>query len=83
MVTRSDMRVSRSRYLFASLVIPKLLVALKERIWGPGETVPRVPPQAVNRLFEAWLRVDAAFGAWLPLGTSVFLVAQPAERGGQ
>lgn len=67
------------QYLFASLVLPKLLVRGVEAITHPTPAAPRIPSAPVNRLLEAICSVDLAMrGVW-PVGSSLLAVARPAD----
>jgi SAM-dependent methyltransferase len=67
------------QYLFASLVVPKLLVRCVEAISRPTPAAPRIPPAPVNRLLETICSVDLAMrGVW-PVGSSLLAVARPAD----
>lgn len=64
-----------TRYLFQSLVVPKMLVRAREALRPSAPSVPRVPPQGLNRVLEAWFRTEHALAGWLPFGSSVMAVA--------
>ena len=69
-----------SRYLFHSLILPKLAVRLAEQVRGPGVQVPRVPPAALNRAAEAAFRLEtritAPIASWLPGSSLIAIVAK-------
>ena len=66
-----------TRYLFQSLVAPKLLVRLAETLMPSPPSVPRVPPRALNHALETWFRAEHAVAGWLPFGSSVLAAARP------
>jgi hypothetical protein len=70
-----------TRYLFQSLVVPKLLVRAKETVAGRRQQVPRVPPAAANAALQTWFRVEHAVAGWLPFGGSLLAVAGPSRSG--
>ncbi len=76
LVRKGGLEPIQSRYLFQSLVVPKLLVRVKEAMGPADVSVPRVPPPAVNRALEAWFRSENAIAGWLPFGGSVMVVAR-------
>jgi SAM-dependent methyltransferase len=69
-----------TRYLFQSLVAPKLLLRLAEALTPSQPSVPRVPPSALNRALETWFRVEHAVAGWLPFGSSVLASARTRAR---
>lgn len=64
------------RYLFQSLVVPKLLVRARETLQAPVPTVPEVPTALVNGALQAWFRSEHVAAGWLPFGTSVMAIAR-------
>lgn len=62
-------------YLFQSLVVPKLLVRLKESMSPPSVRVPATPPSPINDAVQAWFRLEHRIAGWLPFGGSVIAVA--------
>jgi trans-aconitate methyltransferase len=79
-VKAADLSVERSRYLFASLVLPKALVRFKEALLGDSPDVPRIPSAWVNGAVQRVLRVEHAITGPLPFGTSLMVVASRAAR---
>lgn len=78
-LTRTGWHAVTLQYLFASLVVPKLLVRGMEAIAHPTPAAPRIPPEPMNRLLEAICSVDLAMrGVW-PVGSSLLAVARPAD----
>jgi SAM-dependent methyltransferase len=75
LVRKAGLEPLQTRYLFQSLVVPKLLVRAKEALRPAAASVPRVPPSAVNRALQAWSRSENAIAGWLPFGSSVMAVA--------
>jgi SAM-dependent methyltransferase len=67
-------------YLFQSLVIPKLATRCREALITPEPTVPTIPPAALNRLVQAWFRVEHSVAGWLPFGGSLLAVAEKPLR---
>jgi 2-polyprenyl-3-methyl-5-hydroxy-6-metoxy-1,4-benzoquinol methylase len=83
--TARDLRVSLeqsgfvaidTRYLFQSIVVPKLLTRMYERVSGASPRVPRVPARAVNSACRAWYRFEHAAFGWLPFGGSILAHAK-------
>lgn len=68
-----------TRYLFQSLVVPKLVVRTREALRPSSASVPRVPPDALNRVLQGWFRAENAIAGWLPFGSSVMAVARAAS----
>jgi SAM-dependent methyltransferase len=64
-----------SRYLFQSLVLPKLITRAVESLSPRAPCVPSIPPAPVNAAAQAWVRVEHAVFGWLPFGGSVMAVA--------
>ena len=79
LVQHSGLEVTETRYLFQSLVVPKLLVRMCEAVRPPVATVPRVPPRTLNRMLERWYQSEAAIAGWLPFGSSVMAVARATQ----
>jgi SAM-dependent methyltransferase len=75
LVRDAGLQPIETRYLFQSLVVPKLLVRAKEAIYPSGASVPRVPPPVVNRALQAWSRSENAIAGWLPFGSSIMAIA--------
>jgi 2-polyprenyl-3-methyl-5-hydroxy-6-metoxy-1,4-benzoquinol methylase len=65
-----------STYLFQSLVFPKALVGLRERIGGSQASIPAIPPPRLNALLQTWLRAEYRFARWVGFGASLLMVAR-------
>ena len=68
-----------TQYLFQSLIVPKLLVRTTEALRPAMPSVPRVPPDFLNRALQTWFRIENAASGWLPFGSSVMAVASVAQ----
>ena len=68
-----------TRYLFQSLVVPKLLVRTMEALRPASPSVPKIPPASLNHALETWFRAEHAIAGWLPFGSSVMSVASVAR----
>jgi len=75
---RAGLATVESGYLFQSLVLPKLLVRLKESIRPRPFRVPTTPATAVNNAVQTWFRMEHAVAGWLPFGGSVMAIATKA-----
>ena len=64
-----------ARYLFQSMVGPKLTLALLERFVPRPPQVPHMPGPFLNNALQAWTRVEHRALGWLPFGGSVMAVA--------
>ena len=80
LVRQAGLQPIASRYLFQSLVAPKLIVRMTEALRPAPPSVPHIPPPAVNRALEAWFRSEHAVAGWLPFGSSVMTVASAGGR---
>jgi hypothetical protein len=69
------LNVIESRYLFQSLVIPKVLVRATEGLLGSEPRVAAIPSASIDRLLQGWLRTEHLLMGWMPFGTSVLAVA--------
>jgi 2-polyprenyl-3-methyl-5-hydroxy-6-metoxy-1,4-benzoquinol methylase len=69
-----------SRYLFQSLVVPKLVTRALESLSHPPPRVPTIPPPALNAAVQAWFRAEDAVFGWLPFGGSVMAVGRGVSR---
>jgi trans-aconitate methyltransferase len=76
LVRQAGLQPTRTRYLFQSLVIPKLVVRAREAMRPAFASVPAVPPSYVNRALQVWARSENAMAGWLPFGTSVMTIAR-------
>lgn len=81
-IAQADLITLTSRYMFQSLVVPKLLVRAIEAITRGEPRVPPIPPRAINTAIETWYRVENALVGWLPFGGSVLAIAaaSPSPR---
>ena len=70
--------VIETRYLFQSLVLPKLLVRAKELLLSSDARIPRIPSRSLNTALQVWYRSEHALAGWLPFGSSVMTVARPS-----
>lgn len=78
MMTRAGLAALETRYLFQSLLVPKLAIRAKEMLMSSGSGVPRIPPRALNATLQAWYRLEHAVAGRLPFGSSVMTVARRA-----
>ena len=78
LMNRAGLKVLETRYLFPSLVLPKLVVRAKEAFLRSSPRVPRIPPRALNAALAYWFRAEHPCTGRLPFGSSVLAVAQRA-----
>jgi hypothetical protein len=64
---RAGLVTLESRYMFQSLVVPKLLVRAREALTSESAHVPRIPRPALNRAIQAWFRGEDAVAGCLPV----------------
>ena len=76
----AGLSVMESRYLFQSLVLPKLVVRAKEAIVRRSSRLPQVPPPALNAALQSWYRSEWAIAGWLPFGSSVLAIASLPDK---
>jgi 2-polyprenyl-3-methyl-5-hydroxy-6-metoxy-1,4-benzoquinol methylase len=76
LLEEAGLTVLDARYLFQSLILPKLVLRAREAIGGSHVHVPRVPPPTMNSALERWYRSEHAIAGWLPFGSSVIAVAK-------
>jgi len=76
---QAGLRVEQSSYLFQSLVVPKVLVRMKEAMTSPRPHVPAIPPPWINDVVQRWFRAEHAVMGWLPFGSSLLSVARRRE----
>jgi SAM-dependent methyltransferase len=74
-VQRAGLVTLENGYMFQSLVVPKLIVRVKEALTSTPARIPRIPPPAVNRAIQAWFRQEYAVAGWLPFGGSLLTIA--------
>ena len=67
-----------TRYLFPSLVLPKLATRVAEALTEPAPQVPSIPPAPINGAIQSWLALEDALLGWLPFGGSVMAVGRVA-----
>jgi 2-polyprenyl-3-methyl-5-hydroxy-6-metoxy-1,4-benzoquinol methylase len=80
LVRTSGLDILEMRYLFQSLILPKLFVRAKEALSASSASVPRIPRRLLNLGLEAWFRREHAIAGWLPFGSSVIVVARRANH---
>jgi SAM-dependent methyltransferase len=73
---RAGLTAIETRYLFQSLLLPKLAVRAKELVSSSPTGVPRVPVRLLNRTLQGWYRLEHAIAGRLPFGSSVMAVAR-------
>jgi 2-polyprenyl-3-methyl-5-hydroxy-6-metoxy-1,4-benzoquinol methylase len=78
-VRASGLEVLETRYLFQSLVLPKLFVRTKEALSTPSPSVPRIPGRLLNHGLQTWFRLENVIAGWLPFGTSVVVIGRRAN----
>src|SRR5207249_2365934 len=76
-LTRAGLSIIETRYLFQSLVVPKLLVRATEALAPRPARVPRLGPRRINAVLRAWFRTEHALAGRLPFGGSVLAIAAP------
>jgi 2-polyprenyl-3-methyl-5-hydroxy-6-metoxy-1,4-benzoquinol methylase len=74
-VTTAGLAVNETTYLFQSLVLPKAVVRLQERLVATSAHVPSIPGPKLNRALQVWFRAEHALASRLPFGTSLMVVA--------
>ena len=74
-IERADLVPIETRFMFQSLVVPKLLVRLRESLISVQPRVPTLPPAAVNGAVQTWFRTEYRVAGWLPFGGSLIAVA--------
>jgi SAM-dependent methyltransferase len=79
-VRRAGLVTVECRYMFQSLVGPKLLVRVREALTSAAPRVPTVPPRIVNRAVQKWFRLEYAVAGWLPFGSSLLTIAMRPQR---
>lgn len=75
-VMAAGLVVTESTYLFPSLVVPKVLVRIREGLLSMPASLPTIPAQSLNAALQAWFRAEYAVAHWLPFGTSLMVVAE-------
>lgn len=79
---RAGLIALETRYLFQSLVGPKLLIRAKEALISTRPQVPQVPTPVWNAGLRVWCRAEYLLAGWLPFGSSLMAVATGANRQG-
>jgi SAM-dependent methyltransferase len=67
--------VVETRYMFQSLVLPKLLVRAREAVSPVSPQIAEIPSPAVNRALQLWCRGEHLLLGRVPFGSSVIAVA--------
>ena len=80
MMDRAGLVTVETGYMFQSLIVPKLLVRLREALTTAPARVPRVPPAAINGAVQTWFRAEYSVAGWLPFGSSLLAVAANKTR---
>jgi SAM-dependent methyltransferase len=75
----AGLRQVRSRYLFQSLVLPKLMTRVIERVTAAAPAVPNIPGPMVNRVIEAWFEFEYRIGGFVPVGSSILMIAESSS----
>jgi 2-polyprenyl-3-methyl-5-hydroxy-6-metoxy-1,4-benzoquinol methylase len=75
LVRKATLEPIETRYLFQSLILPKLALRASEALFASSSSMPRVPPEVLNTALETWFRSENAILGWLPFGGSVMAVA--------
>jgi 2-polyprenyl-3-methyl-5-hydroxy-6-metoxy-1,4-benzoquinol methylase len=75
LIARAGLRMESSAFLFQSLVVPKLLVRVREGLSASKPRVPAIPSPALNGAIQSWFRAEHALVGWLPFGASLLAVA--------
>ncbi len=76
LLRNAGFEVEETRYLFPSLVLPKLLIRAREALAPSSASVPRVPGRLLNRALAGWFRAETLIAGWLPFGSSLLVVAR-------
>ena len=80
LVRGAGLHVEETRYLFQSLVVPKMFVRVKEALTMCSASVPRVPHRVLNTTLRTWFQLESAVAGWLPFGSSILLIAKKHAR---
>lgn len=78
LVRAAGLDILEQRYLFQSLILPKLYVRAIEALSASSAAIPRIPPRLLNLGLAAWFRCEHAIAGWLPFGTSVMVISRRA-----
>jgi SAM-dependent methyltransferase len=79
-IGRAGLVTLETGYMFQSLVVPKVLVRLREALIPGPARVPRIPPAAINSAVQTWFRAEYSVAGWLPFGGSLLAVAARSPR---
>ncbi len=79
LVRAAGLDILEQRYLFQSLILPKLYVRAIEALSASSAAIPRIPPRLLNLGLAAWFRCEHAIAGWLPFGTSVMVISRRAK----
>jgi SAM-dependent methyltransferase len=71
----SGLAVFETRYLFQSLVLPKLAVRFSENFGFREPDLPNIPGPRVSAALQRWFWTENRVLGWLPFGTSVLAIA--------
>lgn len=74
----AGLAVIETRYLFQSLLLPKLFVRAREMLASGTSGVPRVPSHPLNTALRLWYQSEHVLAGSLPFGSSVIAVARRA-----
>jgi 2-polyprenyl-3-methyl-5-hydroxy-6-metoxy-1,4-benzoquinol methylase len=75
MLSRNGLRVIEARYMFQSLVLPKLLVRASEALAPRPPRVPAIARRPINDVLKIWFRAEYSLAGRLPFGGSLLAVA--------
>jgi 2-polyprenyl-3-methyl-5-hydroxy-6-metoxy-1,4-benzoquinol methylase len=71
----AGLTVFETRYLFQSLMLPKLAVRISENIGLRRPDLPGIPGPTISAALQAWCWIEYKLFGKLPFGTSVMAVA--------
>lgn len=78
LLTRAGLTPVETRYLFQSLLLPKLAVRMREMLTSSASGIPRIPARLVNSALQTWYGLEHDIAGRLPFGSSVMAVARRA-----
>ena len=73
---RGGLSVIETRYLFPSLVFPKMVAALRDRALSSPPQVPAIPPPALNQFLQRFFAFEDLVAGWMPFGGSVVAIGR-------
>jgi 2-polyprenyl-3-methyl-5-hydroxy-6-metoxy-1,4-benzoquinol methylase len=76
----AGLTVLQTRYLFQSLVLPKLAVRMAEALELRRTRLPRIPRPPVSAALQFWFWTEHRVAGWLPFGTSIMALAGVPPR---